>query len=280
MLKIDRSKLLTNLGKKYRLIPYIEKAFVGFDDVWEYKYEKKEHDDAWHPSSHCTLEVSELYEVAQGTYEDPLTEMEKNFQVGHFWHQLLQYIVLHKVKACAPESIERRGWLHWGPVEEFSKEDLYFRPDKLPVGLTHPRTETSVLKPLPYHWSTGSGDVAPILFPDGWEGVLDFKTMSSHQFKQVQLPDWCAAKYEAQINMYMEYFDLDKGMIFTINKDTPHGFKEYEFERNQPLIDEIKDRWLFVSEALDEGLEITQAEDEMWLKLDAESPLLTGPMSV
>jgi hypothetical protein len=48
------------------------------------------------------------------------------------------------------------------------------------------------------------------------------------------------------MNIYMDFFDYDRALILAINKDTPHDFKEFEFRRNQPLIDVIYDKWKFV----------------------------------
>lgn len=257
MVKLDKSKLVTNLGKKYHLVPYLEKAFNDFDEAWEYKYEEKQGDTAWHPSGHCTPTVSELYAITQGADSfGPISgSLRKSFQVGHFWHQLLQYIILHKLEFCEPEAIERRGTRVWGEVEEGSrvltKEELF----------------------QPFHWATGAGDVAPIEVPK-WKGIVDFKTMSSHQYKQAGIPDWAAAKYECQINIYMDIFDEEKAIIVPINKDSPHDMKEFEFVRNQDLIDAIYDKWKYVSQAIEEDEVITTMDDELWEDLP-----LTGPVS-
>jgi hypothetical protein len=259
MLKLDKSQITRNLGKKYKLVPFLEKSLSDFDEPWGYQYEEKEKDTAWHPSGHCTPLATELWEITQGvdTFGPISGALRKSFQVGHFWHQLLQHIVLHKLEFCKPEAIERRGTRIWGTVEAsgtktFTNKDLF----------------------KPFCWVTGSGDIAPVEVPK-WKGIVDFKTMSSHQFKQAGIPEWAAAKYECQINLYMDFFDEGEAIIVPINKDTPHDMKEFLYKRNQPLIDIIYEKLEFVSVCLEADEAPTKADDEMF-KLDH---LLTGPVS-
>ena len=56
------------------------------------------------------------------------------------------------------------------------------------------------------------------------------------------------------------FFDLEKGLIVAIQKDAPHDMKEFEFVRNQPLIDAIYHKWNIVSQCLDEGVEPPKEE--------------------
>jgi len=58
----------------------------------------------------------------------------------------------------------------------------------------------------------------------------------------------------------MDFFDLEKGLIVAIQKDAPHDMKEFEFVRNQPLIDAIYHKWNIVSQCLDEGVEPPKEE--------------------
>lgn len=262
MQKLDKSKLVNNLGKRYKLVPFLDKALMTFEEEWEFKYEPKKGDTAWHPSGHCTPPVSVLYAEAKvvvdelnangnGTlvYDGPpppeSTAMRKTFQVGHFWHQLLQHIVLHKLEFCTPDAIEVRGKKEWA------------NPDVFYYG----GSGDGIRLPKPYHWTTGSGDIAPLVLPSKWEGVVDFKTMGSQQFKQPGIPSWIGDKYECQINIYMDFFDLEHGLIVAINKDSPHDMKEFEFVRNQPLIDAIYEKWEFISDCIDHDVEITEDDD-------------------
>lgn len=262
MQKLDKSKLVMNLGKKYKLAPFLDKALATFDDPWEFKYEPKKGDTGWHPSGHCTPPVSVLYQdvkpewdawkaiqKGEAQYTEPSpekikAELRKSFMVGHYWHQLLQHLCL-TLGFCDLSAIERKGEKGWS-----QKLCYYWGGGGDGIWLHKP-----------YHWATGSGDIAPCVVPNGWKGVVDFKTMSAQQFKQSSIPAWAADKYKCQINIYMDFFDLEHGIILCINKDGPHDFKEFEYERDQKLIDAIYAKWEFISECLENDIEITEADD-------------------
>jgi hypothetical protein len=243
--KSEKYNFTRNLVKRHKLVPYLDR-YLG-DEVTDFTftYEAKQHDDAWHPSGHCTPTVTELYGIAtedQGPKEWGVS-MLKTFMVGHFWHQLLQKAVVD-LDLASPDAIERKGFRCWKWMQD--EEDR-----KCPVA---------------YHWATGAGDVAPLVLPIHGDYLVDFKTMSAHQFKPFdasgQLPDWAKDKYEAQINVYMDFFDLEKALIVGVCKDSPHTFAEIEYRRNQPLIDAIFDKWEFVSHLIDADERPTVLDDE------------------
>lgn len=250
---LDRSKFLTNLVNRDKLTPHLDRA-AQEEFEWSYKYEGKEKDDAWHPSGSCVPPISELYHMATTVEEErKLKSMQKVFQLGHFWHQYMQQLIL-RLGFADESGVERRGIRGWGHAAVNTVRDV--PGDRIPWA--------------PYHWARGSADVAPCVIPSIGEFVVDFKTMGNHDFKQAGLPSWCADKYEAQINIYMDFFDLERALIITIQKDTPHDFKEYEFVRNQPLIDTVYQKWEAVSHVLDHeyssdrerDLEIKELDDE------------------
>lgn len=242
--KTDKSKIVRNLGKKYKYVPYLERAIGTFEDEWQFVYQEKEHDHHWHPSSHCVEPATHLYAIATGQVEPEVfgASLRKIFQVGHFWHQWLQYVTLHKLEMCKPEAVERKGKREWGKG--------------------------------PYHAVAGSGDLAPLEAPN-WTGLVDYKTMNAANFSQQGLPPRFEAKYECQINVYMDLFDTAEAIILPINKDTGE-FKEFLYERNQPLVDVIYEKFEFVSACLDTGEVPTKADDEMF----EFKHLLRGPVSV
>lgn len=242
-IKFDKSKLVKNLAQGNVLAPFLEREFDTFDEPWTFSYTEKEHDDAWHPSGDCTPKVTDLYAKTQGAEREPISSsLRKSFMVGHFWHQYIQHIVLHKLEFCEPDAIERKGRDAWG----YGVVDgAWFDP----------------FEPKPYHWVTGSGDIAPLETPK-WRGIVDIKTMSSHQFKQGTLPAWAATKYLCQINVYMHLFDEERGLILAVNKDAPHDFKEFSYTRDDALIEAILQKWQFVSECLDNNVIPTEEDDE------------------
>jgi hypothetical protein len=71
------------------------------------------------------------------------------------------------------------------------------------------------------------------------------------------------------MNVYMDFFDYDRALIVAVNKDTPHDFKEFEFRRNQPLIDVIYDKWKFVAECLQDE-DRPDADDDLGFELPLE----------
>ena len=243
MLKLDKSQVTRNLGKKYHLVPYLEKAIANFDDEWQFTYHEKEPDHHWHPSGHCIQPATELYAIANGEVEQEVISgsLRKIFQVGHFWHQWLQYVVLHKLEMCTPDAIERRGLRSWGDA--------------------------------PFHSAAGAGDIAPLEAPN-WKGIVDIKTMNSNSFKQARIPERFDAKYEAQINIYMNFFDEEQAIILPVNKDTCE-FKELLYTKNDDLCDTIIAKWEFVSACLLAKSAPTIDDD----KLFDLKHLLTGPIS-
>jgi hypothetical protein len=272
-------KVAKGLGNKWKLVPHLEKTIGQGDFEWNFDYTPKIKDDAWHPSGDCTPSLHALYLKATGQLDEaPLTATSyKTFMNGHFWHAYLQWIVQHKLKFADHQAIERRGHKLWAePVASYSKHDLYFYREGRDVSDNLLRVwpdsddRTAKVQPKPYHWATGSGDIAPCSIPVYGDYIVDFKTVNTRMFTYGPSDD-VLAKWECQGNIYMDFFDGDRILFVGIQKDYPHDMKEWEFRRNQPLIDAIYKKWMLVSECLDEG--IVPPEDE-------EFPLpLEGPIS-
>lgn len=242
--KPDKTKLVRNLAQGNILVPFLDRAFQEFDDPFEFRYEPKQHDDAWHPSGDCLPLVTDLYAKALGEGDtfSPSGSLRKQFLVGHFWHQLLQFLVVERLEfGTGWGDIEREGTDVWG----------------------------GSVQPKAFHWIHGSADICP-LDTGKWKGLVDFKTMKPTDFNQSAMPDWCADKYLCQMNIYMHLFDQEKALIMAINKSDGQ-FKEFEYTRDQDLIDNIVDKWRFVSECLDAGLSPTAEDDEAFL-LPFQSP--------
>ncbi len=255
MMPLDRSKVVRNLGKKYKLVPYLDEAIAKYsDDEWVYKYQPKQQDHHWHPSTSCLTPVSALHAVALESQvvtevvdDSPETEpfgvpMLKKFQVGHFWHQWLQYLVEQRLHFATADDIERKRVKAWGEG--------------------------------PFHAVAGSADIAPCVIPDIWTGGVDFKTMTSPVFLENAVPHGFAAKYECQINIYMDLFEQPEWLMVCIDKDRQHNFKEFLYERNDALIKAIYTKWEYVSLLIDNGELPEEGDDEAF---EVKS-LLTGPI--
>lgn len=242
---VDLNKVVKSLGQKYKLVPLIDMEIGKGDFVWDFKYEPKRGDDAWHPSGDCTPSLHDLYRKATLPTEERVipASLAKTFMVGHFWHAYLQWIVEKRLGLCKPEAIERRGIKVWG-------EDNAWGPTpsaKLPTA-------------KPYHWATGAGDIAPCSIPGHGDFAIDFKTMNARMFQSGPPPDYMG-KWECQGNIYMDFFDMEKIIFVGVCKDSPHDMKEWVFTRNQPLIDAIYLKWKIVSQCLDEGIEPPEDEE-------------------
>lgn len=255
-IKLSSSNLTKNLVKRTKLVQHLDRAFASFDGPLEFTYTDKESDDAWHPSGDCTPDVVELWNKAvaklDGENHDPIGgPLRKTFLVGHFWHAVLQHLLVEELEFCGWDHIERQGTKCWG----YDSNTLMH-----PSHPMYPRRTQAVsrpqLQPLPFHWARGMADVAPCSVPSYGDCLVDFKTMNGRSFQALAdknvYPSWID-KWECQFNIYMDWFDLEKSLMVGINKDSPHGFTELEFIRNQPLIDAIYEKWEFVSQCLDDN---------------------------
>ena len=217
-IKLTKDAFVRNLVKNHKLAGHIDQAIGAGEFSWHAEFEPKEGDDAFHPSSDCTPSVAALYKSRTTESQGISVGLSKAFQVGHFWHAYIQWILVERLGFCTWDEVERRGEKRWAEG--------------------------------PYGWAAGSADVAPCRIPALGDYLVDIKTMRGPDFKQQGLPGWCAAKYECQINVYMDWFDLDKAIILCVSKDSPHDFKEFSFVRNQPLIDKIYEKWQLAGDCI------------------------------
>lgn len=259
--KLSKKKGFTKAFTKTKLGYLLDREIGKGEFEWTYDYKPKGTDTGWHPSGHCTPTLHELYmfaaseEVLMKAALDGSAPIDKNapahepplakiFQVGHFWHQYLQEICI-RAGLCELKHVERRGEYVWKSI------NVYWGGSGDGIDL-----------PVPFHWVTGSADICPLDIPGHGEYLIDFKTMGSHQFRGNTPAALTMEKWECQLNTYMNFFDMEKAIVVGINKDAPHDFKEFEFHRNQKLIDSLLDKWKLVSECLDEG--VCPPEGEPW----------------
>lgn len=223
-IKLKKDAFVKNLIKRHKLAAHIDGAIGQGEFKWSATFDPKQGDDAWHPSGDCVPSPAALYEraVTESTTK-PSVSLLKTFTVGHFWHHYLQHIIVERLEFASWDEVERTGEKRWG--------------DKA------------------FQWARGSADVAPCHIPIHGDYLVDIKTMGSHDFRQNGLPAWCAPKYECQMNIYMDWFDLEQCIVLCVSKDSPHDLKEFEFRRNQPLIDAIYNKWQLVGDCVAEGVE-------------------------
>jgi len=65
--------------------------------------------------------------------------------------------------------------------------------------------------------------------------VLEIKSMNSYAFKRLEEPDKAHLK---QIQLYMHYFNIDKGIILVENKDNQE-LKEFVAGKDEKILQEI-----------------------------------------
>lgn len=244
-LKLPSSAFTKNLVKRTKLIQHYDPIWDTWDGPLTFTYSSKEGDDAFHPSGDCTPSSQALCVKATakmvGKDPDPVKgSLRKAFLVGHFWHQVYQHLTLTKLGFCESASVERTGMTTWGWQDSEMS-------DPNPI-------------PLPYHWARGSADIAPCEVPGYGPYLVDFKTMNARDFGKQDPPAWTADKWECQLNIYMDWFKLDRALIIGICKDSPHELKEFEYRLNQPLVKAIYEKWQNVSNCI--TLDITPDQDE------------------
>ncbi|WP_028058403.1 hypothetical protein [Candidatus Solirubrobacter pratensis] len=239
-----------NIARQFKVVPHIERAIDTLGEFeWSAEFGAKAGDDAWHPSGDCTPSLLDLYLKATGEGEHrPIgVPLRKTFQVGHFWHAYLQEVMV-RAEMVERSSIERRGMVGWGDLARRHFQHVGDVPWAA------------------WHWVTGSIDVANYAVPGHGEAVVDFKTMNSMDFKKQDAPTWTADKWECQLNIYMDWTDSETAFIVCIDKGSPHEFKEFTYERNQPLIDALYQKWELVAECVMDGVQ-PPADEEFPLPL-------------
>lgn len=239
------------LASQNRVVPLIEQAIDQLGDFeWEAEFGPKAKDDAFHPSGDCTPSLRDLYLKGAGLAQEDRSigvGLRKIFTVGHFWHGYLQ-AVLVKADLAPEENIERRGMTGWGPVAARHFEHIGDIPWE------------------PYRWATGSIDVADFDLPAlGEKVVVDFKTMNPRMFAQNDPPDFYADKWESQLNVYMDWTDTERAFIVGIDKATGE-FKEFMYERNQPLIDAIYEKWRLAADCIAAGVDPEEEDVDLPVK--------------
>lgn len=241
-LKVDKSKFTKSFAQRNKLVPLLDREIGKGDFNWSYEYKPKVGDDGWHPSGDCLPSIHDLWlrgqAVPQNESRPFSASLYKTFQVGHFWHAYLQELCLN-MDLCDEAAIERKGINRWAEG--------------------------------PYNWATGAGDLAPVDIPGHGEYLVDIKTQNARDYAKNGLPDWCADKYEAQINIYMDFFAIDRAIILCVCKDSPHDFKEITYRRNQPLIDAIYEKWKIAGACITENVE--PPVDEV-IELRFEGPVM------
>lgn len=211
------------------LIPHIE-AFLAagkFPKTWDVTIPNlKEKDDFYHPSSHCFMSPLDLWSYRKGQLAGrPISSaLRKTFDCGHMWH---------------------------GYIEVVLQEMGFVSKDNVELQVTHEFQGR-------YGNATARGtiDLNDVIIPGHSPWLVDIKTMNKGEFESGPRKQ-TFQKWEAQVNMYMDWQKQDQALILAVCKDSPHDFREYKIERNPELVQEIYDRWSYVEYCLAENIKPT-----------------------
>ena len=85
--------------------------------------------------------------------------------------------------------------------------------------------------------------------PNDGEIVLDIKTINSRGFSHLQSHE-PKLSWDAQINLGMDHYGVNRGMVLAVEAGYPWGLKEVTVKKNPALLDSIYTKWERVTEAI------------------------------
>ena len=79
--------------------------------------------------------------------------------------------------------------------------------------------------------------------------VLDIKTINSRGFSYLKAHE-PKESWDAQVNLGMDHYGVDQGLILAVEAGYPWGLKEVTIKKNPELLDSIYEKWERVTEAI------------------------------
>lgn len=238
------NNFLKELGKKEVIVPHLNRWFRNGEFPYSILFEiklHKEEDDAFHPSSDATACARLLYAKRM----DDVTKRElegntyKTFFFGHYFHGLLQHVLVEELGFADQFDVEKQYRI-------YRRDDGIYKPKDWWI-------DTQLDKSSKW-WARGYADIARVVVPGREEPYLvDIKTMKSSDYRQSVLPVHLEEKYITQIQLYMDWEDIENGIILCCEKDSPHGFKEFAVKRNKELVKSVYTKWDIVIDAISKG---------------------------
>jgi hypothetical protein len=159
---------------------------------------------------------------------------QKNFAFGHMVHELLQFAV-----------VDGLGFSTWDDIEKEHR----VRSDGLPYDAVRPDIKELVGDGVwaGGWWGKGSLDVAHCVVPVKGDYVVDFKTCDPDRFKFLkEAPDY----YVAQMKLYLDWEQQERGIILFVSKGSGHDFKEFVVEADPQFCEDVYSKWDAVSHGL------------------------------
>lgn len=90
---------------------------------------------------------------------------------------------------------------------------------------------------------------AVIETPTAGPTALDIKTINSRGFSYLQ-SHAPKESWDAQVNIGMDHYGVDRGLILAVEAGYPWGLKEVTIKKNPELLDSIYGKWEKVTEAI------------------------------
>jgi hypothetical protein len=240
----DSKKLRKTMmsGRGAILVPLIDsyQRQAKFPEKWNIEIRNtKEPDGHFHPSSHAFAPPSLLCQDMKGMllHSKPSPALRRTFDCGHMWHGYLQ------------EMLIEMGYVKRENVERHAVVELEGRYGKFT--------------------GSGTGDLVDVEIPGHGTWLVDIKTMNKVEFEQ-GANAFTMKKWVAQVSCYMDWFNTDKAMILAVSKDSPHDMREYQIQKDVPLLQEIYDRWSYARWCIDNN----ETPDDEFYHPD---PLLLNP---
>jgi hypothetical protein len=188
------------------------------DFEWDASFRKKKPDNLIHPSSHCLLTPYELYmALTEPQQQDYSASLRKAFCAGHFYHQYIQYVLV-KAGFAKKSNIERHRVVH-------NAHEYTFNP------------------------AISAAADAVVDLPSKETYLVDIKTMHPYDFSLDKLPQRFERKYIAQINIYLDIFNIDNGLFLCVDKGSG-AFKEIVVQKQPLLVDALYQKFQFVGESI------------------------------
>jgi hypothetical protein len=238
------SNFLKTLKTQGILVPHIENYFAAGKFRKSIMLEinpDKEHDTAFHPSSDALACAIEIYASKLGLVPKSkhTAETQKTFQIGHMFHAWIQDIVCHSLGFVEEEGIERefRAMLD-GTILDCNED---WREDSRLVN---------------GNWMRGHVDLVPVEIPgQAAPWLVDIKTAHDYAFQSVGLNTGLWLKYEAQVQLYMDWTQTEQTIVLYAEKDKPgsHAFKERIVKYDPGVAESIYEKWETVRDALADG---------------------------
>lgn len=247
------ANFIKQLSQKRILVPHINRYLeLGkFPESWKLEITPNRGPDSFfpsfHPSGDCTPCVKQLYAKLKGFLPDDklAASSQKNFAVGNFWHIWLQTIIVEGLGFCGWDEVEKGLNITWPRPKVEGEFDLEkgFKPPRLP----HEQR---------LWWGTGTADIAHCDIPGVGKFLIDFKTMNSRYFaKDESELTFLTDKWKAQVSCYMDWLgDIDRAIVVGIQKDSPHEFREFLFDKDDTLVYNIYNKWTEVAQSVKENV--------------------------